>query len=161
MRLLGGLFAVMAFFLYGTSRANASKEELNTLGAMLSFLRELSLRLVHRREKLGDVFATCKNPFPHDEFLQVLREHGGQNYPGVWRAGLQTLSLPKEAIPPLHVLGDSLGQLLLRPQTEQLELCIARLEELQKSLQQNALQKQKSTVALWTLGGLLTALLLL
>lgn len=161
MRLIGGLLAVTAFFLYGTSRASAMGEELDTLEGMLSLLRELSLRLLHRREKLGDVFATCRDPFPSYPFLSLLREHSGENYPLVWKSGVQALPLPKEAVPPVNELGDSLGQLLLTPQAQQLELCIARLEELQKRLQTNASQKQKSTVALWTLGGLLTALLLI
>lgn len=161
MRLIGGLLAVTAFFLYGVSRASAMKEELDTLEGMLSLLRELSLHLLHRREKLGDIFAACKDPFPSYPFLTRLREHGGESYPPIWKSGVQDLPLPKEAVPPLNDLGDSLGQLFLKPQAQQLELCIARLEELQRSLRENAAQKQKSTVALWTLGGLLTALLLI
>lgn len=161
MRLIGGLLAVAAFFLYGSSRAGAVEEELNTLEGMLSLLREVSLRLLHRREKLGDIFASCGNPFPDHSFLPRLREHDGTDYPRVWKASLQELPLPKDSLPPLNSFGDSLGQLFLHPQEQQLELCIAQLEELQRHLRTNTSQKQKSTIALWTLGGLLTALLLL
>ena len=161
MRLLGGLLAVTAFFLYGSSKAGGIRTELDTLEGMLSLLREMALRLTHRREKLGDVFASCKDPFPEYPFLSFLQTHGGQSYTAVWKSALQILPLPEDALPPLRALGSSLGQLPLISQKEQLSFCIARLEDVQKKLSANASQKQKSTVALWTLGGLLTALLLL
>ena len=161
MRLLGGLLAVTAFFLYGSSKARGLRTELCTLEGMLSLLREMSLRLIHRREPLREIFASCRDPFPEEPFLPFLRANGGQSYPVVWKAALELLPLPKEALPPLYALGDSLGQLPLGSQKAQLDFCIARLEELYGQLGENTLQKQKSTVALWTLGGLLTAVLLL
>ena len=161
MHLLGGLLAVTAFFLYGSAKANAIRRELETLEGMLSLLREVALRLALRREKLGEIFASCKNPFPETPFLQRIAMQGGGGYGRAWQTSLSLLTLPKDALPPLHTLGDTLGQLPLEPQKEQLDFCIARLEELQAKLSANASQKQKSTVALWTLGGLLTALLLL
>ena len=161
MRLLGGLLAVTAFFLYGNSKAGNIRRELDSLSGMLSLLREMTLRLTHRREKLGEIFATAKDPFSEYAFLSRLSVQDGSGYGRAWNASLPLLPLPKDALPHLQSVGDTLGQLPLEPQKEQLEYCIARLEELQAKLSANASQKQKSTVALWTLGGLLTALLLL
>ena len=94
-------------------------------------------------------------------FLPLLREHDGREYPALWEAALERLPLPSEALPHLQALGSSLGRLPFGAQTEQLSLCITLLEGVQKSLKTGAFQKRKSTVALWTLGGLLVALLLL
>ena len=162
MDLLGSFLTVAAFFLYGTSKAGKHKAALETLEAMLSFLRELSARLSHRREGLKEVFAFYESPVLSSYgFLQLLKEHDGRDYPALWEAALPLLPLPEEALPPLKSLGATLGRLSFSAQTEQIALCVALLEEIQRKHRAGFLQKQRSTVALWTLSGLLTALLLL
>lgn len=162
MALIGGLLTVTAFFLWGVRIAAGQKESLGVLDAMLSFLRELSARLSHRREGLKGIFAAYGDPLLESYgFLPLLREHDGREYPAVWEAALKALPLPSEALPPLQTLGSSLGRIPFGAQTEQITLCITLLEGVQKALETGAFQKRKSTVALWTLGGLLIALLLL
>ena len=171
MALMGGLLTVTAFFLWGVRVAAGQREALEALDAMLSLLRELSARLSHRREGLKGIFAAYRHPLLESYgFLPLLREHDGREYPALWEAALERLPLPSEALPHLQALGSSLGrlpfgaqteQLPFGVQTEQLSLCITLLEGVQKSLKTGAFQKRKSTVALWTLGGLLVALLLL
>lgn len=162
MRLMGGLLTVTAFFLYGTFQAGKQKDSLAVLDAIVEFLQALSARLFHRREGLRSVFASFSDPrLEAYGFLRILREHDGRDYPSLWNPALETLPLPKEALPPLRALGASLGRVPLEAQTEQLALCIRLLETLRQELKSNAFRKRRSTVALWTLGGLLVALLLL
>lgn len=162
MRLMGGLLAVAAFFLWGTAQAGKQKEALTVLDGILTLLRELSARLLHRREGLKAVFAVYEDPrLSAYGFLELLKSHDGRDYPSLWASALALLPLPKEALPPLLTLGSSLGRVPLEAQTEQIALCIALLEKVQGELRAGAYQKRKSTVALWTLGGLLVALLLL
>ncbi len=162
MELTGGLLTVAAFFLYGSAKAASHKTALNVLEAMLAFLRELSARLSHRRESLKTVFAAYQDPLLESYgFLSLLKGHDGRDYPSLWEAALTTLPLPREALPPLRELGASLGRLSLKGQTEQIALCLTLLERIRQELQAGAPQKRKSIVALWTLSGLLVALLLL
>lgn len=162
MALMGGLLTVTAFFLWGVRVAAGQRESLEALDAMLSLLRDLSARLSHRKEGLKGIFAAYRHPLLESYgFLPLLREHDGREYPALWEAALERLPLPSEALPHLQALGSSLGRLPFGAQTEQLSLCITLLEGVQKSLKTGAFQKRKSTVALWTLGGLLVALLLL
>jgi len=162
VRLMGGLLTVAAFFLWGTSLAAKQKDSLAVLDAVLALLRELSARLLHRREGLRSIFAAYEDPrlAPYG-FLELLKSHDGRDYPSLWTSALALLPLPKEALPPLRTLGSSLGRVSLEAQGEQLALAIALLETVQRELLAGAFQKRKSTVALWTLGGLLAALLLL
>ena len=162
MELTGGFLTVTAFFLYGVSKVHKEKDALGVLEGMLTLLRELSARLLHRREGLRQVFATYGDPrLEACGFLPALREHDGRDYPSLWNAALRLLPLPAEALPPLQSLGSSLGRVSLTVQTEQLALSISQLETILRKMRDSAYQKGRSTVALWTLGGLLVALLLL
>lgn len=162
MRLIGALLTVAAFFLYGTSRAGEVKNTLAVTEGMLTLLRDLSRRLTHGKYPLGHVFSVMEDPLPERYgFLSALRSHDGRNYPAVWKASVLHLPLDKAAKDALLLLGDSLGRVSLEVQTEQIALCIAALEESRRDLRDGALQKQRSTVALWTLGGFLVALLLI
>lgn len=162
MELIGGLLTVAAFFLYGFSKAGNLKTSLEVLDSMLALLRELSARLSHRRESLKTVFSAYQDPLLESYgFLSLLKNHDGRDYPALWENALPLLPLPREALPPLTSLGASLGRLSLKGQTEQIALCLTLLEAVRKDLQAGAMQKRKSIVALWTLSGLLVALLLL
>lgn len=162
MALVGGLLTVAAFFLLGAHQAGKQKTSLEALEAILRLLRELSARLSHRREGLKGIFAAYRDPLLEAwGFLPLLRDHDGREYPALWETALETLPLPPEALPPLRNFGTTLGRVSLSAQTEQLALCITLLEGAQRELRAGAFQKRKSTVALWTLGGLLIALLLI
>lgn len=162
MRLIGGLLTVAAFFLCGTSVAGESLAELRTVEAMLSLLRELSRRLLWSRDPLHTLFPHYCDPLLEKYgFLPALRQANGRNYPAVWAEAVGHLPLPEQAKNALEAFGSSLGRVSLDTQKEQLSLCIHTLEEARDKAREQAGQKQRSTVALWTLSGLLAALLLL
>ncbi len=162
MRFFGGLLTVAAFFLCGTSVAGEVRRELRATEAVLSLLRELSRKLTWGCEPLKRVFASYRDPLLEKAgFLSLLRAADGRNYPAAWASAMETLPFPAAARRALQTFGESLGRLPLETQKEQLSLCIAALEAERQEALTHAEQKRRSTVALWTLAGLLIAVLLL
>lgn len=162
MRLLGGLLVLLSFTLCGISFANGVRTQQQTMEAMLSLLRTLSQTLQWGRAPLCEVFRAYRDPLLEKTgFLPALRDADGRNYPAVWDASLSLLSLPENARSPLRSFGNALGRLPLGTQKEQTSLCIAALEDALEAFRAQAMQKRRSTVALWTLAGLLVAVLLL
>lgn len=162
MRLIGGLLVVTAFFLIGTASAQEIRTELRTLEALLAFLRELSRKLAWSRTPLQAVFAAYRDPFlERIGFMRILQSADPKQYALAWQNALARLPLSEESQKPLRELGQSIGRVSLQTQTEQLSLCIASLEDIHIALQAKAKDKQRSAVSLWTLSGLLIALLLI
>ncbi len=160
MRLIGGLLTVTAFFLIGTASAREIRTELRVLEAMLAFLRELSRKLMWSRAPLQTLFEAYREPFLESVgFLPVLRQADPKQYGTVWQSALSCLPLSEEPLRALDELGQSLGRVSLETQKEQLMLCISALEESHAALKAKAKDKQRSAVSLWTLSGLLIALL--
>lgn len=162
MRLIGGLLTVAAFFLCGTSAAGQTVLELRTVEALLALLRELSRGLVWKCLPLHTLFAQYRDELLEKQgFLPALRGACGRNYPAVWQDAAEKLPVPVQAKRALSDFGSTLGLVALDAQKEQIALCIASLEEVRDAVREQTQQKQRSTVALWTLSGLLVALLLL
>lgn len=162
MRLIGGLLVVTAFFWIGTVSAREIRTELRALESMLTFLRELSRRLAWSRTPLQALFASYRDPFfDRIGFLHILRSADPKQYALAWQSALARLPLSETSQKPLRELGQSLGRVSLQTQTEQLSLCIASLEDIHIALRAKAKDKQRSAVSLWTLSGLLIALLLI
>lgn len=162
MRLIGGLLVVTAFFWIGTVSAREIRTELRALESMLAFLRELSRRLAWSRTPLQALFASYRDPFlDRIGFLHILRSADPKQYALAWQSALARLPLSETSQKPLRELGQSLGRVSLQTQTEQLSLCIVSLEDIHIALQAKAKDKQRSAVSLWTLSGLLIALLLI
>ena len=162
MRLIGGLLIVTAFFLVGTGSAREIRLRLRALEGMLAFLRELSRGLTWSRAPLQTLFAACREPFlERVGFLPILRGADPKRYTSAWSDALAHLPLAEEDIRVLKSLGETIGRVTLETQTEQLLLCISELEEHHAALRAKAKDKQRSAVSLWTLSGLLIALLLI
>lgn len=162
MRLIGGLLTVAAFFLCGAAFAGETRAEVRTLESVLTFLRSLSQKLTWSREPLRSAFQTYRDPLlERTGFLPLLRSADSRSYPAVWEEAVRLLPLPPPAARELQEFGTSIGRLPLHTQRERLALCIAALEAALQTARQSSLQKCRSTVALWTLAGLLIALLLL
>lgn len=162
MHLIGGLLTVIAFFLIGTASAKEIRSELRALESLLAFLRELSRRLLWSRATLQTMFSTYREPFLESAgFLPAIRQADPKQVPAVWIEALSCLPLSEESLRVLEELGQSLGRVSLETQKEQLALCIAALEETYTETKAKAKEKQRSAVALWTLAGLLVALLFL
>ena len=162
MRLIGGLLIVTAFFWIGTASAREIRAALRALESMLAFLRELSRKLAWSRIPLQAVFAQAREPFlERIGFLHILRDADPKQYALAWQSALARLPLSEVSQKPLRELGQSLGRVSLQTQTEQLSLCIVSLEEAYAAHKQKAADKQRSAVSLWTLSGLLIALLLI
>lgn len=162
MRLIGGLLIVSAFFWVGTGSAKEIRLGVRALESMLAFLRELSRRLNWSRTPLQALFAAYRDPFLEQiGFLPLLRGADPKQYARSWEAALACLPLTEEPLRPLKELGQGLGRVSLQSQKEQLLLCIAALEEQLTAQKAKAKDKQRSAVSLWTLSGLLIALLLI
>ncbi len=160
MRLIGGLLIVTAFFAVGSVSAREVRAELRALEAMLAFLRELSRRLTWERMPLQALFAQTQEPFlERIGFLPLLRNADPKQYALAWKRALARLPLSGEPLRALETLGQGLGLVPLETQKEQLMLGIAVLEEAYASQKAKAGDKQRSAVSLWTLSGLLIALL--
>ena len=153
MRLIGGLLLVGASAACGILLTGEAKSEIRALEALLE-LRTLSRRLTWGRDPLRTLFAAYRDPYlERVGFLPALRSADGRAYPVVWAKALQTLPLPPDARKEAEALGPSLGRLPLDAQLERLAC--------RDTARQNAEKNRRSTVALWTLAGLLVALLLL
>ncbi len=162
MRLIGGLLLVGASAACGILLTGEAKSEIRALESLLELLRTLSRRLTWGRDPLRTLFAAYRDPYlERVGFLPALRNADGRAYPAVWVQALQTLPLPPDARKEAETLGPSLGRLPLDAQLDRLALCIDALSACRDAARQNAEKNRRSTVALWTLAGLLAALLLL
>ncbi len=162
MRLIGGLLLVGASAACGILLTGEAKTEIRALEALLELLRTISRRLTWGHDPLRTLFADYRDPYlERTGFLPALRNADGRAYPVAWSQALHTLPLSPDAMKEAESLGPSLGRLSLEAQLEQLALCIDALSACRDTAKQNAEKNRRSTVALWTLAGLLVALLLL
>ncbi|MBQ1203495.1 MAG: hypothetical protein IIX61_06820 [Loktanella sp.] len=162
MRLIGGLLTVTGFYLLGAASAKKIRTELRAMEAMLAFLRELFRSLTWSRKPLQALFCAYRDPFlERVGFLPAIRQADPKRYTDAWRDALQTLVLSDASRRALETLGQTIGRLSLETQKEQLMQCIAVLEEQYAVQSAKSKDRQKSAVSLWTLSGLLIALLLI
>ena len=162
MRLIGGLLTVTGFYLLGAASAKRIRTELRAMEAMLAFLRDLVRSLTWSRKPLQALFSAYNEPFlERVGFLPVLRQADSKQYTEAWERALHTLSLNDTSSRALETLGQTIGRVSLETQKEQLMQCIAVLEEQHAVQSAKSKDRQKSAVSLWTLSGLLIALLLI
>lgn len=162
MRLFGGLLLVTAFFLLGVGLASRTRTQVRQLEALSALLEALSQKLRWSREPLADVFASFRDPLLEQSgFLPTLRAGDGRSYPADWARAVKALALPPDATAALLSFGETLGRLPLQTQQERTALCKSTLDGINGKMRAREEQTRRSTVALWTLFGLLLAILLL
>ena len=157
---LGSLLITLSFFLLGAGIAGETKAERAALNALLRVLQTLRDRLLWQREPLDRFFSGCDAPELQKYGFRDRLLSAGTVETG-WKNAVLALPLPDEARAELLSLGETLGKTALAPQTERLSLCIATCERVCAELAETEKKQRKSTVAVWTLVGVLLSLLLL
>lgn len=160
MRLAGAFLLTGAFFLVGAGVAGEKRAECRTLEAVLRLLRTLLQRLTWKKEPLGRFFAEYSDPvLDRAGFCACVTESA--SFSEGWKSGVAALSLPKEAKETLSALGDDLGTLGAEPQKERIALCVSVCAEILSACSEREKKQRRSTVALWTLAGVLLSVLMM
>lgn len=160
MKLSGALLVTLAFFLIGAGIAGEARAERRALQAILRLLHAMQSALSWQRVPLDRFFASFADAeLEACGFLPALR--GSAAGQAGFRDALSLLPLPADAGAALREFADTLGTLPLGAQCDRLSYCISRLEPILQDLTEREKNRRKSTVAVWTLIGVLLSLLLL
>ena len=171
LKILGMLLTVTAFSLTGFSYAKTIITRIEQLNEIKKITVMLEGELRYGNSTIEEAMRAISNRTmsPFSEFLlQVanrLSENSGESFSDIWRKNadeiLKDTKLNKEDISELCALGDSLGYLDLKAQSESIALYKERLALRLNELNETSSKKVKMYRSLGVSMGILTAIILL
>lgn len=161
IKFLGTIFILFSCITLSQSKIKNYNASLTSLRALINSLKEMADNISFRKMPLPEITSILKER-KEDVFFKKIFSYlkSGETFSNAWEKALTEEKLfPANAKKPLSVLGKNLGSLDAYHETENIHLCICRLDDVLSEMEITLQKNSKMLKSFGVLSGLLIVII--